>query len=86
MRGSPSENCARIRDLGYRPFRRLNMYGEHFKIVSDPFAAGGDVVVHAVSGDDPEIRMLRLPVSILLDLEFPKRQQPIATTVIDIRL
>jgi hypothetical protein len=73
MRGSPSENCARIRDLGYRPFRRLNMYGEHFKIVSDPFAAGNDVVVHAVSGDDPEIRMLRLPVSILLDLEFRKR-------------
>ena len=49
------------------------MYGERFKIVSDPFAAGSDVVVHAVSGDDPEIRMLRLPVSILLDLEFRKR-------------
>jgi hypothetical protein len=75
MRGSPSENCARIRDLGYRPFRRLNLYGERFKIVSDPFAAGSDVVVHAVSDDDPKIRTLRLPVAILLDLRnlLPKR-------------
>jgi hypothetical protein len=75
MRGSPSENCARIRDLGYRPFRRLNLYGEHFKIVSDPFAAGSDVVVHAVSDDDLKIRTLRLPVAILLDLRnlLPKR-------------
>lgn len=68
MRRSSSENCARIRDLGYRPFTRITMYGERFEIVSDPFTIGSDVVVHVTSAKDSQIRVLRLPVSILVGL------------------
>jgi hypothetical protein len=68
MRRSSSENCARIRDLGYRPFTRITMYGQRVQIVSDPFIIGTDVVVHVTSEKDPQIRILRLPASILVGL------------------
>jgi hypothetical protein len=45
---------------------QMNMYGERFQIVSEPFDEGGCVSVHATSGSDPEIRTLRLPIAILL--------------------
>lgn len=69
MPRSSSESCARIRDLGYRPFTRIAMYGERFEIVSDPFAIGSDVVVHVTSEKNPQMRILRLPISILVGPE-----------------
>jgi hypothetical protein len=75
MRGrSPSENCTRIKDLGFTTSRHINMYGERFEIVSDPFNEGNCIAVHAISGNDPKIRILRLPVAILVGLadRFPK--------------
>ena len=44
------------------------MYGERFEIVSDPFDEGDCVAVRATSGNDPEIRTLRLPLAILVGL------------------
>ena len=44
------------------------MYGERFEIVSDPFDEGDCVAVRATSGNDPEIRTLRLPIAILVGL------------------
>lgn len=44
------------------------MYGERFEIVSDPFDEGDCVAVNATSGNDPEIRTLRLPIAILVGL------------------
>ena len=69
-----SRNCAKIKHLGYVAGKRLNLYGEHFEMISDPFTEGDCVVVRAVSGNDPIIRTIRLPVSILLGLTdlFPK--------------
>jgi hypothetical protein len=64
----PSENCARIRDLGFTASKHMKMYGERFEIVSDPFDEDGCIAVHAISGDDPTIRTLRLPVAILVGL------------------
>lgn len=34
---SRSESCTRIKDLGFTASRHVKMYGERFKIVSDPF-------------------------------------------------
>lgn len=65
-----SLSCARIKDLGYAAGKRLNLYGEHFQIVSDPFTEGDGVAVRVTSGDDPTIRTIRLPVSILLGLAY----------------
>jgi hypothetical protein len=44
----------------------INMYGERFEIVSDPFDDGDCIAVRATSGNDPEIRTLRLPIAILV--------------------
>ena len=67
-RRSPAENCARIRDLGFKISKHINMYGERFKLVSDPFEDGACTSVHALSGNDPTIRTLHLPTAILLGL------------------
>ena len=63
---TPAENCARIKDLGYVASKRITMYGERLKLVSDPVQEGDCIIVQVISGNDPAIRRLRLPVSILL--------------------
>ena len=65
---SPAENCSRIRDLGFRTSKHINMYGERFELVSDPFEDGACTSVHALSGSNPTIRTLHLPTAILLGL------------------
>jgi len=66
--GLPSENCAKIRDLGFSASKHIKMYGERFELLSDPFDEDGCTAVHAISGNDPKIRTLRLPVAILVGL------------------
>lgn len=63
---SRAEGCARIKELGFTTSKHIRMYGERFEIVSDPFNEGECVAVHAISGNDPEIRTLRLPIAILV--------------------
>jgi len=66
---SPSENCARIKKLGYIVGKHVNLYGEHIELVSDPFEEGEYVAVHAVSESDPTVRKIGLPVSLLAGWE-----------------
>lgn len=63
-----STTCQRIMSLGYVAGKHVNLYGEHFEIVSDPFLDGDRVAVRVVSENDPTIQTIRLPVSILLGL------------------
>jgi hypothetical protein len=71
---STTEDCVRIKDLGYRSSQHIHMYGERFDIVSDPFPDGNGVAVHVTTDKDPTKRTLRLPTSILLGLKdlFPR--------------
>jgi hypothetical protein len=71
---SPGATLSGAKDLGYIAGKRLNLYGEHFQMISDPFSEGDGVAVRVISEDDPAIRTIRLPVSILLGLAdlFPK--------------
>jgi hypothetical protein len=62
----PTENCARIRDLGFTTSKHITMYGERFELVSDPFEEGTCTSVRARSGNNPTIRILRLPTAILV--------------------
>ena len=62
-----AQNCARIKDLGYVASKHIRLYGEHFELVSDPVQQGDCVVVQVIT-NDPTVRTLRLPVSILLGL------------------
>lgn len=69
-----SKHWKRLIDLGYVAGKRVNLYGEHFEIASDPFIDGDWVAVRVTSENDPTIRTIRLPVSILIGLTdlFPK--------------
>lgn len=73
---SRSGNCARIKGLGFTASRHIKMYGERFEIVSDPFNEGDCIAVHALSGNDPTICTLRLPIAILVGLadRFPEKE------------
>jgi len=63
-----SKSCEKIMDLGYIAGKRVNLYGEHFEIASDPFVNGDWVAVRVMSENDPTIRTIRLPVSLLVGL------------------
>lgn len=67
---SPSHpsTCQRIMALGYVAGKHVNLYGEHFEIVSDPFVDGNWVAVRVRSQNDPTVQTIRLPVRVLLGL------------------
>jgi hypothetical protein len=64
---SRSESCAKIKGLGFTASKHIRMYGEQFEIVSEPFSEGDGVAVHAICGNDPKVRTLRLPTTILVN-------------------
>lgn len=66
---SPSENCTRIKKLGYIEGKHMSLYGEHMELVSDPFVEGDCVAVHAISSSNRTVRTIELPVSILAGWE-----------------
>jgi hypothetical protein len=78
---SPSENCTRIKKLGYIVGKHMNLYGEHMELVSDPFVEGDCVAVHAISSSNPTVRTIELPVSILAGWEdlFQELADPTAS-------
>jgi hypothetical protein len=78
---SPSENCKRIKKLGYIVGKHMNLYGEHMEMVSDPFVEGDCVAVHAISSSNPTVRTIELPVSILAGWEdlFQELADPTAS-------
>ena len=69
-----SEKCTRVRELGYKRSAHVRLYGQDFKIVSDPFLEGDGVAVCAVTATDSTARTLPLPLAILVGLRdfFPK--------------
>ena len=56
-----SKSCEKIMDLGYIEGKRVNLYGGHFEIASDPFIDGDWVAVR------------RLAKTILLYVQFGSR-------------
>jgi hypothetical protein len=63
---SQANDCERIKDLGYSSSHQMQMYGERFEIVSDPFPAGTGVAIQVTTAREPKKRALRLPTSILV--------------------
>ena len=63
-----STSWERLKDLGYIAGERVNLYGEYFEIASDPFIDGDWVAVRVTGENDPTIRTIRLPVSVLVGL------------------
>ena len=56
-----SDGCVRIKGLGFTTSTHIKMHGQCFEIVSEPFDEGDGIAVRAISGSDPEIRILQLP-------------------------
>jgi hypothetical protein len=63
-----SKSWEKLMDLGYIAGKRVSLYGEHFEIASDPFIEDDWVAVRVIRENDPTIRTIRLPVSILVGL------------------
>jgi hypothetical protein len=78
---TPAENCARIKKLGYIVGKHMNLYGEHIKLVSEPFADGEFVAVSAVSESNPTVRTFDLPMTLLSgwDELIPEHPKPAAS-------
>ena len=66
---SVTDDCARIKDLGYSSSHHIRMYGERFVIVSDPFPDGDGIAVQVTTAKEQRKRKLRLPTSILVGLK-----------------
>lgn len=90
---SQANDCDRIKDLGYGSSHHMQMYGERFEIVSDPFPDGTGVAVEVTTLNQPTKRVLRPPTSILIGLKglFPiakkaevltRRKSPFPTTMV----
>ena len=62
---SVSDICAHVKHLGYAISRRIRLYGEEFKVVSDPFPEGDGFAVHVTTKNDSSIRVLRIPATVL---------------------
>ena len=62
---SVSDICARVKHLGYTKSQRVRLYGEEFEVVSEPFPEADGVAVHVKSRKNPEVRVLRLPTTVL---------------------
>jgi len=60
--------------------KRMNLYGEHIKLVSEPFTDGGCVAVSAVSETNPTVRTFDLPMTLLSGWEdlIPEPSTPVA--------
>jgi hypothetical protein len=60
-----SEICTRVKHLGYTTSQRVRLYGEEFEVVSEPFVEANGISVHAKSRKNPNVRVLRLPSTVI---------------------
>jgi hypothetical protein len=65
---SPSENTARIKNLGFTASKQIKIYGVRYELVSDPFEDGECTSVRVISENDRTVRTLHLPAAILVGL------------------
>lgn len=71
---SISEICANIKRLGYAARERIRLYGEEFEVISDPFEDSGGIALNVKTKKDANVRVLRLPVTILQTVRSRERK------------
>jgi len=73
---SPSilEICARVKHLGYTTSGRLQLYGEEFEVLSEPYPEDNGIAVQVKSKRNPQVRVVHLPATVL---QTVKRSKPI---------
>jgi hypothetical protein len=70
--------CAKLRELGYATERHIRLYGEEFRLVSDPIPDGDGFAVEGIARRSGKPRYIRIPLSIVHTLrqEFTFNRQP----------
>ena len=62
--------CGRIKRLGYSRGNQVQLYGERFDLISDPFCVGDNSVrVDALEQRSGRTRRVRIPLNIVRAVE-----------------
>jgi hypothetical protein len=57
--------CKRLRDLGYASKRHIRLYGEEFRLVSDPIPDGDGFAIEGIASRSASSRHISIPLSIV---------------------
>jgi len=65
--------CAKVKHLGYTVSGRIRLYGEEFEVVSDPFPEADGIAVQAKTRNNPTVRKVRIPATVLQSVKGQKK-------------
>ena len=73
-----SETCRKLISLGYARAKRVRLYGQEMKLMSDPFPQEGGIAVEVENGRGSDSRTVKLPLSVLQTsrLKSPLQNNP----------
>jgi hypothetical protein len=74
----PKHIRTRLQELGFAREQRIKLYGEEFRLVSDPVPDGEGFAVEGVTGATSNIRRMRIPLSPITTVrkELARHEQP----------
>ena len=61
--------CAKLQRLGYAREKHIKLYGEEFRLVSNPVPDGDGFAVEGVTCTSGNIRRMRIPLSLIYTLK-----------------
>lgn len=69
---SVGDICDKVKHLGYTVSGRVRLYGEEYEVVSDPFPEADGIAVQAKTKNNPTVRKVRLPATVIQGLKGRK--------------
>jgi hypothetical protein len=60
--------CERLKKFGYVQERHMRLYGEEFRLVSNPFPDGDGFAVEGIARASGNLRRMRIPLSLVQTL------------------
>jgi hypothetical protein len=60
--------CEKLRRLGYARERRIRLYGEEFRLVSNPKPDGDGFAIDGIASSSGNQRRIRVPLSIVVTI------------------
>jgi hypothetical protein len=60
--------CDRLRKLGFARERRIRLYGEEFRLVSNPTPDGDGFAVDGIARGSDDQRRIRVPLSLVVTI------------------
>jgi len=70
---SSAEMCARVKNLGFSPGQYIQMYGERWEVLSDPFPLDGGIAVNVKVKGGAGSRVIKLPATVLQSVKKNNR-------------